>query len=75
MVNMTYEDVVKIIEKQEKIKNVELNKSEILKVNAEEVKDVEVIIFGGKDFVKHQDELIKIHNERVKKNALDEEIA
>nr|GEV55781.1 hypothetical protein [Tanacetum cinerariifolium]GEW92860.1 hypothetical protein [Tanacetum cinerariifolium] len=64
MVKMAYEEACKIIEKEEKIKNAELNKFEIIKVAAEEVKEVEVIIYGGKDFVKHQEELLRVHNEK-----------
>nr|GEX46890.1 wall-associated receptor kinase [Tanacetum cinerariifolium] len=71
MTKMTHEEVVEIIRKQEKIKNVELNKFKIIKVNVEEVKDAEVIIFGGKYFVKHQEELIEVHNDKVKKKLYD----
>ncbi|GJY68729.1 hypothetical protein Tco_0471711 [Tanacetum coccineum] len=43
-----------------------LNESEIFKVAIEEVKEVEHNISGRKDFGKHQAELIRVHNEKVK---------
>ncbi|GJU22135.1 retrovirus-related pol polyprotein from transposon TNT 1-94 [Tanacetum coccineum] len=47
--------VTDIIERGEKIKNEMLNRYEIVKVPAEEVKEVDQITTGGKDFLKHQD--------------------
>ncbi|GJW10216.1 protein kinase, ATP binding site-containing protein [Tanacetum coccineum] len=57
------------VEPQEKIKNAELDKFEIVKVAAKEVKEAKHIISGGKDFVKHKAELIRIHTKKVKNNA------
>ncbi|GJZ73333.1 hypothetical protein Tco_0637479 [Tanacetum coccineum] len=51
MVNMTYDVVTKIIEKQEKIKIAELDKFKTVKVAAEVAQEAEVVIFGEKDFV------------------------
>ncbi|GJV26292.1 protein kinase, ATP binding site-containing protein [Tanacetum coccineum] len=62
------------VEPQEKIKNAELDKFEIVKVAAKEVKEAKHIISGGKDFVKHQAELIRIHTKKVKNNAKKKKI-
>ncbi|GKA83801.1 hypothetical protein Tco_0805396 [Tanacetum coccineum] len=51
MVNMTYDVVTEIIEKQEKIKIAELDKFKTVKVAAEVAQEAEVVIFGEKDFV------------------------
>ncbi|GJY92186.1 hypothetical protein Tco_0507968 [Tanacetum coccineum] len=52
---LTRDEVVELIEKEEKVKNEMLNKYEIVKVAVKEVKEAEHVISGGKDFVKHQD--------------------
>ncbi|GKB04564.1 hypothetical protein Tco_0832707 [Tanacetum coccineum] len=51
----------------------ELPSGKMVKMAYAEVKEVEVIIYGGKDFVKHQEELLSVHNEKVKRNAKKEE--
>nr|GEW26957.1 hypothetical protein [Tanacetum cinerariifolium] len=58
-----------LIEREEKIKNEMLDIYEIVKVAAKEVKEAEHVISGGKDFVKHQAKIVRIHNDKVKKNA------
>ncbi|GJZ69246.1 hypothetical protein Tco_0632796 [Tanacetum coccineum] len=59
---LTRDEVAELIEKEEKVKNEMLSKYEIVKVAAEEVKEAEHVISGGKYFVKHQVELIGIHD-------------
>ncbi|GKF77571.1 hypothetical protein Tco_0230041, partial [Tanacetum coccineum] len=53
-------------------KNVELSKSEIIKVVGEVVSEAEVKISGGKDFIKHPDAHLKVlhieHSEKLRKN-------
>ncbi|GKD46897.1 hypothetical protein Tco_1271542, partial [Tanacetum coccineum] len=51
VVKMTYDEITGFLEKLDIIKNVELDKSKIVKAATEEVKDVEVVIKGGKYFV------------------------
>ncbi|GJY34738.1 hypothetical protein Tco_0419207 [Tanacetum coccineum] len=62
MVKMRHDEIDQYIKKAKKVKNVDLTKIEIGKLIA-----VEVTIKGGKDFLKHQAELLKEHNEKVKK--------
>ncbi|GJY62337.1 hypothetical protein Tco_0462994 [Tanacetum coccineum] len=62
MVKMRHDEIDQYIKKAKKVKNVNLTKIEIGKLIA-----AEVTIKGGKDFLKHQAELLKEHNENVKK--------
>ncbi|GJW27694.1 hypothetical protein Tco_0044569 [Tanacetum coccineum] len=47
----------------------ESSEAQIQKVAAKEVRSAEAAIKGGKDFLKHQAELLEEHNEKVKKLA------
>ncbi|GJS47682.1 hypothetical protein Tco_0597803 [Tanacetum coccineum] len=69
VVKMTHDEIDQYLENAEKVKNVELTKLTIGKVVVEEVKVVVVTINDGKDFLNHQAELLKEHNENVKKLA------
>ncbi|GKE36631.1 hypothetical protein Tco_1460036 [Tanacetum coccineum] len=69
MSQLTHDQLAEIFEKQEKIKITKLSKSEIMKVVIEEVKDIDVIISSSNEFVRHQEELIRFYNEKLKKKA------
>ncbi|GJW70201.1 putative reverse transcriptase domain-containing protein [Tanacetum coccineum] len=51
MVKLTYDELVEILDKQEEY--VMLEKIEIIKVDTEIAYEADVVIFGGKDFVRH----------------------
>nr|GEZ34029.1 hypothetical protein [Tanacetum cinerariifolium] len=57
MFKMTYDEADKFLQQLEKIKNVKLTKSEIVKVDVEEVKEAELVIKGRKEFLKNQEKL------------------
>ncbi|GJZ76352.1 hypothetical protein Tco_0641024, partial [Tanacetum coccineum] len=66
---LTHDQLAEILEKQEKMKITKLSKPEIMKVAIEEVKDVDVIIYSSNEFLRHQEELIRVHSEKLKKKA------
>nr|GEY73891.1 concanavalin A-like lectin/glucanase domain-containing protein [Tanacetum cinerariifolium] len=65
MVKLTYDELVEILDKQEGY--VMLEKIEIMKVSIEIAHEADVVIFGDKDFMRHQDEQLRFHNEKLKK--------
>nr|GEZ41705.1 concanavalin A-like lectin/glucanase domain-containing protein [Tanacetum cinerariifolium] len=69
LVKMTYDEITDFLNKLDVIKNVELDNSKIVKAVIEEVKDVEVVIKGGQDFVRHHKELLRVYNKKVRKNV------
>ncbi|GKC98288.1 hypothetical protein Tco_1168563 [Tanacetum coccineum] len=69
VVKMTHKEIHQYLEKVEKVKNVQLLRVWIHKVAAKEVRSAEVAIKGGKDFLKHQAELLGEHNEKIRKEG------
>ncbi|GJU19781.1 hypothetical protein Tco_1153123 [Tanacetum coccineum] len=63
----THDEVSSIREKEDNAKQERLDMTKIFKVSVEEFKEANITL--GKEFVDHQVELLRIHNEKMKEKA------
>ncbi|GJZ70750.1 hypothetical protein Tco_0634601 [Tanacetum coccineum] len=73
IVKLAGDQLGEILDKKEKMEkdalNDELSKNDVIKVVPDVVNETGVIISGIKDFLKHQDAHLKVHNDKLRKKA------